>query len=63
MQNCALDPNLKTSTQDISEDEIRLLAASQNTRKKLHIDSVVSTVQLFKKAVMVEFNNTKAPAL
>lgn len=51
IQNCQLDPNLKT-TGDISEDEIRLLTTTAN--RKMHIDSVVSTVQLFKKAVMIE---------
>jgi hypothetical protein len=46
-----MDPNLKTVA-DVEFDEIRLLSAGNN--RKLHIDSIVSTTHLFKKAVMLQ---------
>lgn len=47
-----MDPNIKTDTQDISMDEIRVL--SIDNFRKMHIDSYVGTTHLLKKAVMIE---------
>jgi Zinc knuckle len=50
IKDCKLDPNLKT-THNISDDEIRVMSASST--RKMHINSIVSTTHLFKKAVMI----------
>ena len=48
------DPNLKTAL-DVSEDEVRILNASNF--RKMHVDSIVSTTHLFKKAVMLPMDD------
>lgn len=50
LDSCPHDPNIRTGL-DCSEDEIRLLNASNF--RKMHVDSIVSTTHLLKKAVMI----------
>lgn len=52
---CTKDPNLKTNSNDIDADELRILECGNS--RKFHIDSVVGTTHLLKKAVMQPITN------